>query len=170
MTDTYIYGITTNGDFERYKKITDPQLGALNLWNFIAKKYFGDSISSLIRDESEELIWNIINYNHMPIDEKILLASTFDGAYLHVSNLPDFALAVQTLSERGMVGNFEEHVQSIADIFESGDSEMIVWDHNPAHEFYWGKIDLQKNMSNYAHFNIFEIPAIKDYFKSIALK
>jgi hypothetical protein len=170
MTETYIYGVKVNGNFEIYHKIADSQLGALNLWNFVAKKYFGDSISSIIRDESEDLIWNIINYNKMPIDEKILLASTFDGAYLHVRNLPDFALAIQTLSERGMVGNFEEHIRSIAEIFTNHDSEIIAWDHNPADHFYWGDLNVKKNISNYENFNIFEIPPIKEYFQSIALK
>jgi hypothetical protein len=166
MTATYIYGIKINGEFESYKKIAQSQLGALNLWNFIAKKYFGDSVSSIILDESEELIWNIINYSHMPIDEKILLASTFDGAYLHVRNLPDFALAIQTLSERGMVGNFEEHIQAITDIFTNSASEIITWDHNPASCFYWGELNTQKNISNYVNFNIFEIPPIKEHFSS----
>lgn len=160
-TSTLIYGAKSDGTLNSYREIEKSSLGALNIWNFLAKKYFGMPFSSMIKDGIEEMVWNLISYDHMPIDEKILLATTFDGAYVTAEDMHYVAIAISTLSERGLVGNLGEQLEAIASMYKEDDSMIYAWDHNPAYSSYWGDKSTDRNINTFVSFNVFDIEYIQ---------
>jgi len=158
---TYLYSINEDAFFSEYAEVEDNSMGAITVWNFLSKKYFRVPFSKLIQDDKEEMVWNLINYEHLPIDEKILLASTFDGAYIKKEDLHYLAIAISTLYERGLVGNYESQLKAIIKMAKNPNSIAFCWDHNPSYQYYWGDIESKRHLSEYEFFDIMKIPSIQ---------
>jgi hypothetical protein len=77
-------------------------------WDYLGKKYFGESYHSM---DSKELrkVWDLFGDTSLPGDERIVLAVTFDHAYIPLAHLKDVGEACITFHAKSYNGEQVNH-------------------------------------------------------------
>ena len=129
MSSTELYKILMNGDVVFHARFGNSNRGSSLVWGNMGERYLGDghylSHCGFCRDPkyNEETFWNLIGQKKIPVEERIVLASTYDFVIVKKENLPRL---IEAMRYYGTAYRDPGHIPQQADALRELLSEDIL--------------------------------------------
>lgn len=168
MSRTELYKIKMNGDVVLHEEFQNSHLGAHLIWRNMGERYLGDPFyisnaqnKSWYPDHDPKKFWNLVGQQNIPVEERIVLASTYDLTCVKWNNIPRLIDAFRYYaSSYSDTGHALAYVDVLRDLLNDRDCIGICWNQTSICADIWcGVCDHDENgeviPDTYRPFNIF---------------
>lgn len=155
MSCTEMYKVTTNGDVEEYAEFGNAFLGAFNVWREMSKHYLG---FESLHDQATESVWGLWKSHEVPMNDRIVMASTFDRVMVRRESLPRLIEAIRDFSTRFSAGHLLQQADTLERLAQDDTCYAVCWNQTSVNSNPWmtitGEID-EYGDEVYRPYNVF---------------
>lgn len=126
MSQTIIFAFNKDGNSEEYGYTKNSWRGCMAVWDIMGKRYLG--IGASIFDElSIKKIWNLIDDKKVPMNERIVMGTTFDWCLVRSKEIPKVIEAFRSFEGETSLNKQADILQNI---YDSGNYMAVGWHQN----------------------------------------
>jgi hypothetical protein len=129
MSETEIYMVNLEGDVHHHIGIRNSWHGAMNVWNELARAYFGWENFPLINYEGRDgqQVWDLYKDEKVPLNIRIVLMSTFDKVMVKRENLERLATAMEEFASQYLSGSLMVQARILRELAEDENCLAVCW-------------------------------------------
>ncbi len=125
MSYTTLYKVPENGEIEDYAEFKNAYQGAFNVWSEMAKAYLGMEHSPMFG--SMKPIWDMADDDRALLNDRIVLASTFDWVMVKREHLSVVADAMDDFGKRYEPGHLPEQAKKLRELTQDKSCYAVCW-------------------------------------------
>lgn len=122
MSYTELYKVPAQGEIVEYAEFRNSYRGAWLVWDQMGKQYCGGvSISNM------QPVWDLAKSDRVPIDYRIVMASTFDNVMVRRENLPRLVQAIEEYAKTFEAGTLLEQADKLKELAQDDSCFAVCW-------------------------------------------
>jgi hypothetical protein len=169
MSYTEIFGFK-NGKVAVQEEIKNSFRGAMAVWTILDKTYLPpyyakwdptkpmSRASAMFDQDAMKEVWGLANDKKVPIDERLVMASTFDKVLVKHENLPKLIEAFRNFDEaypeQSSIGEQADILQAL---YDDEEIDAVGWNQTSVNGDHWGNIgdydEETEEYDSYDHIN-----------------
>ena len=124
MSYTELYQVLLDGDIVFYSEYHNSWRGAFFVWNCMSKKYLGRDAGF----EELQQVWDLHENEKIPLELRIVLASTFDNVMVKRRNIPFLINSIHVFSTFfGSDNNVARQIPNLENLYLDDDTFAVCW-------------------------------------------
>ena len=129
MSETEIYAVLDDGNVYYQCGLQNSWRGSMNIWNELARKWFGWENFPLIeyQGRTAQAVWDLSKDERLPLNDRIVLLTTFDMAMAKSENLPALIEAMEDFATRYKPGSLLEHANVLRKLAKMPECIGVCW-------------------------------------------
>ncbi len=129
MSYTTLFKVPESGEIEDYADINNSLRGAFSVWSEMAKVYLGMEYLPMSgnRDERMQLVWDLSKSERVPLNDRIVMASTFDRVMFKREHLLTTATAMDDFGNRHDPGHLPEQARKLRELAQDESCFAVCW-------------------------------------------
>ena len=152
MSYVEIFKFDKNGNPQSIAKIKNSWRGAMAVWNILGKKYCGHSASPFDLSAMKR-IWNLADDEHVPMDERIVLCTTFDKCLIRKNDIPRVVSAFRIFEGEA---SLKEQADVLEELITDNNCIAVGWHQNSTSCEQWFSYNCLEQSDHYYLFDDLE--------------
>lgn len=133
------------GEIEPYAEFKNSFLGAYTVWDEMGKFYLGLAVLPKLRDEGMRAVWDLWKNEAALLNDRIVMAATFDRVMVRRSRLEEVAAAMDDFAARHAPGHLPQQAQALRELTTAEDCFAVCWQQTSVSADVWmtdtGEVD-----------------------------
>ncbi len=134
MSYTEICVFDRNGDAHLYADIQNAWRGAMAVWLALKERYLPAHSHPGPWRRRIEAVWDLYKQLHIPIHERIVLGTTFDGCLVRKENLPQ---VIEAFRSFGGETSLPEQADILEQLLEEENCIAVGWNQTSVNGLAW---------------------------------
>lgn len=124
MSRTTVLAITPGEGYEDIEELRNSHGSAPPIWDRLTRRYLGPHKLWLMDDSGD--LWKLVDKDHVPKDERAMLAFTFDRCYVEREHFPLMAGYIRSyLAKHPIPEDHANHWPRIAEILDTTEAPAV---------------------------------------------
>jgi len=148
MSYTTLYLVPIVGEIESYAEFRNSFRSAYLVWHNMSKKYLGMEVP-LHDNEEMRKVWNLFKTSFIPMEDRIVIASTFDRVMVRRTEIPKLLDAISSYISRFDGGNLVDMVEELQKLAEDRVCYAVCWNQTSVSDTWYVRDDDEEDSRLY---------------------
>ena len=149
MSQTIIFAFDKDGNSEEYGHTNNAWRGCMAVWDIMGKRHLGIG-ATIFNETAMKRIWNLMGDKKVPINERIVMATTLDRCLVRNDEIPKVIEAFRNFDGETSI---KEQADILREIYDSGDYTAIGWHQNSISCEMWNDYNYMKEDNHWWMFD-----------------
>jgi len=127
MSYTTLFKVPKSGEIEDYAEFKNAFRGAFNVWSEMAKAFLCMEDLPMSRDGGMKQVWDLAQSENVPLNDRIVMASTFDRVMVKREHLFLVAAAMDDFANRYDPGHLPEQAKKLRELAKDESCFAVCW-------------------------------------------
>lgn len=141
MSYTTLYLVPEEGEVESYAEFKNAFQGSFNVWSEMGKSYLGMENVSFVNMKP---VWNLFKDGKVLLNDRIVLASTFDWIMVKREHLSVVVDAMDDFSKRYESGHLPEQAEKLRELAHDESCYAACWCQTSVVGDMWERVDAEE--------------------------
>lgn len=155
MSFTILFKVPESGEIEEYVRYQNAFQGAFNIWEEMTGHYLG--LPTVPMFGNMQPVWDLAESERVPLNDRIVMLSTFDNVMVRRENLPTLIAAFRDFATRFDPGHLLAQAAALEKLVDDPTCYAVCWNQTSVNGDMWLEPSGEVDEYDYPIYRLYDI-------------